>query len=350
MKRILGIALSLLLIAQLFTGGALSVAAAGPEDDPFGDISLTLGGELGINISAYYGTGPGTMTFTLSGAQANNDEFTNGKCVVDMTSSVEGLNWRFDEDRPGYVIFTCHINALQMNQDITVSYQNDYGTYALPAPITVKQYIDALKKKCADDTALITLLDATADYGHYVQLALQETNHFTLGEGADYRAMPAAAEYYLPTASYLKGISEPDMTGTLNGFIKKTMQLDLEYKTSFIVNFYISKDQNYTADAISAYDPDGVKIPSDRIKVEVSDYSADQNKYKVSITGISAENLGREHTLCFGGISITASPLGYGHLFLNADPEKRPDYYDSYARMLGAMYRYYTAACAYAAQ
>lgn len=76
--------------------------------------------------------------------------------------------------------FACPVNAYQMADTITAVYKHD-GEETAKYEYTVKEYLSTLIHSGTNDQDALNLAAATANYGHYIQPYLANTNHWKLG-------------------------------------------------------------------------------------------------------------------------------------------------------------------------
>ena len=287
--------------------------------------SLLLSGQIGVN-------------FYMDLPEIDGVDYADS--YVEFT--VNGINKTdpFDpEDRnaAGHYCFTCYVNSISMAQDITAVFcYGEDQTVTEEEPYSVAKYVEAFEEQKDDfDDETIALIESMADYGHYIQLFLDDVRSWTLGvdyapmewcftDEYDFEAIRDDVEKY-------RIVRDP---GT-SGLEKITYSLYLDAETSVYV--YLKPAGGY--DGIVRVTENGQEVKTELMS---------DGRYRADIFNISAHRLGDTHNLQVetdnGTAKVDVSALSYVDSLLNAAAYAD----DTHARnAMAAFYEYYVAADAY---
>ena len=268
--------------------------------------SIVLSGQIGVNFFA------DLSMLTEEEREAVTVDFTvNGKTV----SAVYDENNRSRVG--GYYGFTCYVNSVQMADVITATLH--YGENLIfEQEYAIKDYVDYVNAHPDRfDDKVVALVNSMADYGHYLQPFLANTNHWTVG--TDHVAMPRQTRY---RASDVSEVETAVANETLNcnvegsGIKAVTYSLDFESKTTIRLFLRVKEDYEGAVSATIGDTPiDCVKQKDGRYRVEIKDISASRLSDTYSVT-VSA---GTDFT-------ISLSPLAYVKLILQYETTDTPRY------------------------
>ena len=211
-----------------------------------------------------------------------------------------------DQDLNTFTVAECA--AKEMTDKVTVSIK--YGTTEIDSfTLSIKDYCNQVFDKYGHTNdfkttnekarALVQLCEATLDYGTQAQ---KKFNYKT-----DDLANPGTA-YFSPD-----DITVPQADFTLEsncpGITDTTFSLVTTSKTEFVI--FLKHDASLSLN-------DFKFVLDDEVLTGVTDLTTD-NKFKIVISGISARNLGQDHTLVVtssdesvsGTYSFVASPIDY---------------------------------------
>lgn len=285
----------------------------------FDSVSLVLSGELGLNFYTKIDDPSlcqdGYMLFEIG-----NKGETQRVALADLTPEADGR-----------YVFRCSVNALQMADTITVSFRCG-ETVEGPKTISVAEYIRKVVEKHGNDDSdpTVVLAKSIVNYGHYAQLALQQTHGFTLGR--DYAAVgeyrPVSVRNYSELADFAAV-----RTGSIAQITKVTRSLSLENKTD--LNLYFTVEDGYVP-TVSVTDKDGDTAAATLEKQT-------DGRYLLVIPSIAAHELGDTFTVSVdgGAMTIRVSALSYAYSVLSADKSGEQKC------AVSALYEYYNAAIAY---
>ena len=245
--------------------------------------SISLGSNLGVNFKL---TVPDSyipssfMTFTVHG----------------RSSTIYTADLEPDED--GNFIFTCYVTSIEMAEQISAVFT--YGTNTLVTSYSVAEYIEAYETASVNYAAVITnLVQALADFGHHAQTFLSSYRSWSIG--TDYAEISGVTPGYSSAEMEIARNSLQDYTlsYTSNPDISAVnISLNLESETSIYV--YATPSADYT----------GSVTCSEGYAVEKIG-----NKYRVTIPGIMAHQLGDTYTLHIttssGTSVVNVSALSY---------------------------------------
>ena len=301
------------------------VVAPRPWSPSFTTYSLTLEGTIGVNF------------FTdLSGLSEEERQ----ACYVDFSVAGKGgftqrvpYDAKFTNESRDYYGFTCHVNSIQMADTITATLH--YGDdQTVETSSSVDTYVKAFeKRKDKYDDRMIALVEAMADYGHYVQPFLSSVRGWTIGtdyarmethfeEGFDHSAIVAAAKQHEHTAS-----------GITSDIANISYLLELDTTTTLALYFQLAE----------GYDgPVTVRLDGKEVKAQ----ELRDGRLRIACEGISAHKLADRHTFelqtTAGTARIEASTLSYVYTIVSSTSQS-----DAAKDAMSALYRYWAAANAY---
>ncbi len=307
----------------------------------FASHSLVLSGQIGVNFfmdlsmlsdaekEASY------MTFEISGRGS-----VSAERVPFNANQTNAAGTRYG--------FTCYVNAIQMGDKITATFHYGDGQ-TVTETYSVMRYMTSFRfnaRNSSFDETTVELIDALADYGHYVQLFMSDAKDFTLGEGDDaYLPMDRYyAESYDHTAiaSALESGHAVDRNNSdpnLNGVPSYALVLDSE--TAILV--YVRPADGYT--------------DTPTVTLDGAEYTpvlqGDDGCYEIEIANISAHELGDTHNVTVttdnsdANAYINVSVMSYIYGVLTAS-----EYADNTNAKNGvaSLYAYWQAATAYKAE
>ena len=298
--------------------------AVGYRNQPYvKSASVTLTGEIGLNFN---------VCFPVSGDYSDSYmEFSVGEGTDGARSDTVVLSDARSilDNGVYYMRFTCWLNAAEMAQTVKATFYYDSGNQNLSAiEYSVKQYVEAYEDYTgAKYDAARPLVKALADYGHYAQIALSNTNGWVIGDlyeemdkyyetGYDIDAIETAVSGY--------GVSK-DFGASKVTNVSYSLSLD----SKIAVNFYLT-----TSDGS---DPDVT------VTFNGKNYTAERQgdgRYKIKISNIPIDKLDDDVTVTGdGGFTVTASALAY----VNAKLGKAETTEGTHNAM-AALYKYYEAA------
>ncbi len=235
----------------------------------------------------------------------------------------------------GQKIFPCPVYSIEMMEPVTAVFHYTQDGQAKTETLTasIKDYLDIAQGTYPAHPPLQDLIAAVRDYGHYIQLYLARLHGFTVGEGGEYAAMPAATEDLKPaTAQDL----EPYKT---KWYRSNTVILDS-------VSYYNTFAERTTLHV-------RVKLKSARtLTATVNDKpweitSLGGNVYDIEIPNIAANNLDEEYKVVFTADGVLVCDIGVSALtYVSAVLASDRDEADEKAA-LTAFYNYYKAAEAF---
>ncbi len=306
--------------------GDVTVTAtfAQPAAEPyFRGHSLVLDGQIGVNFTmvlpAISGVDYATSYMTF--------DIAHGEC----TERVDYDPYGASEVRR----FACYINAIQMAEPITATFHyTQNGTEkTVEQTYSVMDYIESYEQyKDQFDATTQTMIEALADYGHYVQIFLAEQRGWTLG--VDFAEMTKAF-----TDSYDEAAIEAVRTAVEDYAFQKTLNSDIQRITLSLV---LDSEMELRVFFIPVDGYEGTVVADDP-------YTAmpENGRYRVSVLNVPAHQLSREYAITVttdaGTASATASALSYVRLMLNAFTSA------SAQNAAAAIYAYSQAANAYKA-
>ena len=289
--------------------------------------SLLLGGQIGVNFFMELPE--------IEGVDYNDSymEFTvKGKTTTDSFDS----NHR--SEKGGYYGFTCRVNSVQMADEITAVFHYGDGL-TVSQTYSVAQYMQAFEDVSSQyDAKIVDVINAMADYGHFVQPFLAGQNNWTVG--VDHALMD-----YHKTSEYSESIVEEVANAVADheivrdtgdsGIERVTFSLYLDTETSIYVYLYVKEGYDGT---VSATLDGGTQNVAEKIS---------DNQYRVRINNIAAHLLGNKHNIVVnagGNFTVTVSALSYVRGILSSDAYKNNS---EAIKAVVALYYYYNAANAY---
>ena len=295
----------------------------------FSNHSLLLSGQLGLDF--YVSLPEGTDT-----ENARTDFTVNGQ-DIDSVEFSEATKTDEDDYR-----FTCCVNSVQMADTITAMFCYSNGTKNMAAAqdYTVKDYLDGIPEAFPNEPNLIALANAIKDYGHYVQIPLARYNGWTIDvkhaemdcadENIDSDIDTVKAKLRNYTIDYELGDS---------GLTK--LQYDLELETETTLHLYLKPGSN--VNTVTALITDDDNEFEDKGNMAV--YDSVNDEYVITISGISAHELGKVYTVSVttnvGACTINASALSYADTVMQTSSD------DDLKRAVIALYKYYIATMKY---
>ena len=240
--------------------------------------------------------------------------------------------------------FVCYVNSLQMADEIHASLfaSSEATTSDLDLTYSVKEYLDTVKERYAEDSAMYKLAEAIRDYGHYAQIMLAKTNGFTLG--TDYATLESTTTYddaaisAVKTAVEAYTISRPFTEG--NGISRLPVSLMLDSGTSINLDFFLSEAANAGATFTVKLNNAGKNLAT---------YFSDYKAYRAQITNIQADDFEEEYSLTVNNQTVGAetfevkvSVLAYINAILSAENMS-----DENINGVVSLYNYHAATEAY---
>ena len=286
--------------------------------------NLVLSGQIGVNFFL------DLSGLTDEEKAASYVEFTvNGKTTKDT------FDESFKNQTGEYYGFTCYVTSVQMADTITAVFH--YGDETVERTYSVLEYIKAVEKISDKlEPEMVALVQSIADYGHYVQPMLAETNKWTIG--VDHEEM---TKYYAESYNFedikevvKKYAHKSNLVKT--DIDKITYSLSLNAETG--LNVFVSPNANYSGNiSISV---DGLSENDYTVTKQASD-----GRYKIVITNISAHKLGNTYKINIttdnGTSTYQASALSFINAVLNAN-------YDTNTKnAASSIYKYYEATMTY---
>lgn len=285
----------------------------------FSTHSLTLGDEIGVNFYMI-------IPEEARGEDAYITFSTSGKNQNEVTIPVSEGAVQSD----GRIKFTYRVNSLQMADTITAIYH--YGiNKTVTETYSIKTYIDCVLASDKASDELKELVIKIANYGHYAQIALAESNGFVIG--IDYASMPAYGTE--PDSSVDLSRYNMISTGKVNGIKRISMSLSLNTRT--MINLYFTVDSSYTTTPQII-----VKDSSGQVVSGILNKQAD-GRYRLSIPNISAHKLAETYTVCVDEtLEINVSTMSYAYSALSISTIN-----DATKDMVASLYEYYVATMNY---
>ena len=293
--------------------------------------TLLLSGQIGVNFYA------DLSMLSDAEKQAVSMEFTvNGKtqtAAFDPDFTNPGGN--------GYYGFTCYINSVQMADEITAVLKF-LGGGEVRQTYSAAQYIEYIQQHPGSYSSnALALVNAIADYGHYVQPFLAGHNNWTIG--TDHAEMTAASAYTAADAESARLAVDGNAFSVDYGNSQidaVTYSLNLKSETSIYI--YLKFKDGYNGENLVYY-----KDTFDALPCEVRS----DGRYRLEIPSINATGLGQNYRVVVstGGEEcvINVSALSYVRAALNSANSTFANDTARYA--VTSLYRYYAAAAEYAA-
>ncbi len=266
---------------------------------------------------------------------------------------IEGVNWKdsymtftvngrstdvaFDETNKNatgqYYGFTIGVNSIQMAETITAEFHYGEGQ-TISETYSIEQYLEVFdENKKSFDEFTRYVVEAMADYGHYVQPFLSKANGWTIG--ADYAAMN---HYYM---------QDPYDIPSVRGFVEDfaiAKSINTEYITK--INYRLIMDSETAIEVIftvaDGYEGRFTPIVNGKITTAVK---MEDGRYAVKVPNISAHLLGTSNLVTVltdqGNAKALVSALSYVKDMMGAYTDV--DYLNAGA----ALFYYYEAAITY---
>ncbi|SCW53262.1 Listeria/Bacterioides repeat-containing protein [Ruminococcaceae bacterium YRB3002] len=302
-------------------------------DEPdFGFHSVLLSGQLGV---VYYMELPGSistyddsyMVFTVNGEDQTFRMSDVTKTYTDKTTGIK------------YYAFICYISSVQMAEDITsvFHYGDDKTISKIYSLDRYKQYVLAHKSDYKEEE--VALVEAIADFGHYVQPVLAAQNHWDYG--VKYKTM-----------DFVNGIGSPDFDKVLDSVVPYAINTDTHMSGNNIY-FALNLQSETTIGVFLETNADAETEVTATVDGNAAAVTRSGNYYRVKIEGIPAHRLGENHTVVFyvDGDKVTTTTvnaLSYVHTILSA-PGNTFDNDYKLRQMVTAIYYYYEATVNYRA-
>ena len=274
--------------------------------------NLVLSGEIGVMFKVtlpedFDGTGS-YMDFVLSDTRAETMAIADAK--------KEGNSYWF----------TCYVNALELADTITATYY--YGTETVSNTYSVMYYISAAKAAYPSNTALMNLVNALQNYGHYMQVSGwtdDKASHTTIAEASS--------------------LVQNDIDAARNGVEGMEIQKqDLDKAGIDDVMFSLTLNAE-TKINIFVKLKDGVTLTSPGNYKAVTIGS--ETYYQLTSEKIGAGNLGITYTFTITTSLDTAKVKASAMSYVHAVVKSGSSFIDSKQLAMTAYYNYYKAAIAY---
>jgi hypothetical protein len=309
-----------------YNSETLEVHLVGFEVVPaFKTKSLVLSGLIGVNFYMDLSClsdeekADSYMEFTVNGRTERAD------FDPDFTSPSRGI----------YYGFTCHIASIEMADEITAEFHYGDGK-TVGTTYSAQEYIDKALKDESYPADARTLVEATADYGHYVQEFLKEVKNWSEGQYTQIEAATVIGNDEIAAATQQAAAYEPAFSKPDGSYIRSLgYSLILEDVVTFVLSVRTLDGKTLQS-----------AVLSDETELEILDGS--NGRYKLSIENIMAHQLGNRYRVVLnaGGTEawIEASPISYVYGMLTS-----PAYADNLVakQAATAIYQYYLAAKAY---
>ena len=214
-------------------------------------------------------------------------------------------------DELGRFVFTCHLNVLEAGEPLNAVFhtgETEDRTVSTNSAISVSDYLEAVAllhegKSGEIDRQTIIMVNATANYLHYAQIALDETHpNYTVGTtDSTYVLVEARTALDAKTKDDLISFKAVRTTSPDFDKISKTSRsLLLDDKTSIVI-YLTPSDPSYIP-SVSVTDGKGGEIA----------FTLNQQtdgRYRVVIGEIGASALGESFTVSIDGGKMTISNL-----------------------------------------
>lgn len=300
-----------------------------PTKPEFATHTLLLSGQIGV-------------TFYMNLPKLEGITYDSSNCWMDFTIDGKELTPQpfdatfKDKQTNTYYGFRCFINSIQMADTITATLHYGDGQ-TITQEYSAKQYLDDVLSLSYVIGTERELMTSIKNYGYYAQQMLSEIHGWNIGE--DYTQMDQASEYadtdVNATIEAVKDYAIVRETGE-SGIDSVTFSLLLESETG--IKLYLKPKADYTG-GIAAYIGEGTNNQASKVG----------NEFVVTITGISAHQLGKVYTVRVvddngNSFNVEVSALSYLNAMLN-----RSDVTSKEKTGLTALYRYYDATVKYRA-
>jgi transglutaminase-like putative cysteine protease len=229
--------------------------------------------------------------------------------------------------------FTVHISSIQMADPVkAVFHYYVNGTeFTKEVTFTVEEYLDHI---VGDNPSpeLFELTEAIRNYGYYAQNYLSKYAKKTWTYGVDHKAM-TMPEGSVATYSYTKNelegyAAQKDLTADIG-----SMSLSLTLDTDTAINLFVNTASGYSGTVTAFIESGSGETPLTAVKVS-------GNKYKITIPGIAAHQLGDVFNVVIetaeGSSTVDVSALSYAYVCME-DGKYAKD-------VMSALYNYYLAA------
>ena len=218
--------------------------------------------------------------------------------------------------------FTCYITSIEMGDKIfaTLYYTEGgvektlswwEGRFETETGYSTVDYFTAydtaVEGGTVIDSHIKNIIEATADYGHYVQACLDEIRTWNVPE--DHFAMTAV--YHEPYSEDAINAAKAYVDGATMGLTSegtiqvKNLVLALNMESDTTLNVYLSRKKSYTGTVSASIDGGTM--------TELT--ALEDGRYRIDIEKIAAHNLGTVHTIVIeteaGSLTITLSALTY---------------------------------------
>ena len=260
-----------------------------------------------------------------------SESFVNDPAWMEL--SIHDRHYEIPLSEADYIdgchVFTCPVYALEMAEPISAVFH--YGDTGVARKfISIRQYLEDMRNAGLMD---VSILDAIANYGHYVQPYLGRLHGYTFGPDGDYEEMPAATQI-----TALKELPEFRRQMGEHGWnrdVVQSMSYNLAHNENNTLRFTFKLK---TAPAAVSITVDGEEWPVEKL---------DGNIYRIEIPNIAANNLGKAWhiELTADGTIVYdtyASALSYADAVLTLDRAEDENL------AVTALYDYYAAARDYA--
>lgn len=340
-------------------------AAAGTY--PVGVYQLTLSDDWGRTVIERDGSASAVLTITDAAAEPQEPEFVsqslllNGRIGVNffmnlpeiegvdynesyMEYTVCGKTWKvgFDaenrsENGEAYG-FLCTLNAIQMADTIDAVFHYGDGK-TVEKTYSAAEYVASFREHASEyDAKTADLIDALADYGHYIQPFLAEGRDWTVG--VEHAEMPAARELTdTDIANAEKQTEKYSVQREIGDAQLDQITFSLYLDSDTAIYLYLKGKAGYTG-AVDA------RVGGDSAASAVKQKDG---RYRVAITNIPAYQFAKTWKIGVTAGSETevqVSVLSYIHAMLTTTLPAYRDNADA-RKAMTALYRYYEAAQAY---
>ena len=318
----------------------VSVSSAQEEtrQPSFRNQSLLLSGQIGVNFYMDLPDLEGVdysqsyMTFEIGhGPVTERDGYDPG--FMNATGEYHG--------------FTCYVNSIQMAEPVTAVFHYEQGgeEKSVEKSYSVSDYFNAFDNAVSNgsitDETTICLVHSLADYGHYVQPFLADARNWTLGE--DYAVMEKhyADSYDMETIKgdvSSRAIRIDNQTGGDIETVTHSLLLDSNTE----INVYFKPGESCGRNVSVSVDGG-----------PAAEYTrASDGRYCVKISGISAHQLSKDHTVTVTTAegrtaTVTVSALSYVNSALNYYTDNTDPQHMDARNAVAAIYAYSKAADAY---
>ena len=284
--------------------------------------TIELDGQIGVN---FYMDLP-----EIEGVDWNAsymDFYVNGQRSNDVFDA------EFKDGKGKYYGFTCYLNSVQMAETITAEFH--YDDEVVVEFYALQDYLEEFDENKSDlDAELAAVVEAIADYGHYIQPMLAEEDGWKVGE--KYAEM---THYYTTEGYNISAVKEAVSGYGVDCIIQCTEIEKLNYRAVFdsetSIEVMIELEEGYEGNITAAVDG----------KEAAAELQAD-GRYKVEITNIPGYELGKTYKVevmtAGGKATVKVSGMSYVKDMLEAYAEK-PIYQNAAA----SLYYYYHAASEY---